>query len=67
MAIKATCPKNPEHKQFITTAHVVETWVVEADGTFIESIESVEVTHKPDPRNLWTCATCEADAKVEVL
>jgi hypothetical protein len=66
MAIKATCPKDPKHKTFITSVHIVEDWVVDEDGRFIESKGYVETAHGPDRHNTWTCATCDADAKVEV-
>lgn len=62
--MKAFCPTSKRHKRFITTAHVMEEWLVEQDGTFIEVKESLQTDHGPDPDNIWTCATCGAEAKV---
>ena len=64
--MKATCLKNPEHKKFVATAHVMQEWVVDASGQFLEvQNESMEVVHGPDPGNYWHCAECSSDAKVE--
>jgi len=62
--MKAICPNDALHNQFITTAHVVEDWVVDAHGNFIESLGAVETAHKPDQGNTWTCKVCGAEAKV---
>lgn len=61
----ATCPNNPDHKKFTTTAHVSETWLVDEYGNFLEGLGGGETTHKPDPDNIWTCHECGAEAKVE--
>jgi len=63
--MKATCPKNPKHKNFITTAHEVHDWVVDEEGNFIRDLGCTEVAHKPDPDNCWTCDTCRYTAKVK--
>lgn len=65
--MKATCPKNPEHKKFITVAHVTEDWVVDENGDFVElySGSETEVVANPHPDNTWTCAECGAEAKVD--
>jgi hypothetical protein len=61
----ASCPKNPEHKQFITTAHVMQDWKVDECGNFIECVDdAVETTHGPNAQTLWTCAICGAEANV---
>lgn len=62
--MKATCTVNPNHKRFLTTQHVMEEVVVDASGSWIETIASLEVSSKPDPGNLWTCE-CGAPAKVD--
>lgn len=54
----ASCPKNPNHKRFITTAHVVENWIVDETGGFIDNLGSIETAQDPDPGNLWACADC---------
>ena len=63
--MKAECPNGCEQEEFITTAHVVQTWQVEKDGEFITEISCCdEVTHKPSADNIWTCAQCGAEATV---
>jgi succinate dehydrogenase/fumarate reductase-like Fe-S protein len=61
---KATCPNNPDHKHFITTAAVMQTWMVDADGDFMAEISTDETLHKPNVGNTWTCNECGAEAKV---
>ena len=66
--MKATCPKNKKHKKFITTAHVMQEWIVDEKGNFIEvrdGGESLEITSDPHPANVWTCAICGEEATVE--
>ena len=63
--MKATCPKDPTHKRFKTVAHEMHEWLVNEEGDFIEDIECLEVSHDPDIGNIWTCAECGAEAKVE--
>jgi hypothetical protein len=62
--MKAQCPKDPTHKEFITTAHVMEDWKVDEHGNFIEQLECLQTDHGPDPDNNWTCAICGAEAEV---
>lgn len=65
--MKAICPKNPKHKKFVTTAHIMQEWVVDQEGEFIKvgkGGECLEVTEQPDPDNLWTCHACGAEAVV---
>jgi hypothetical protein len=64
--MKATCPKSETHKEFYTVVHVMQEWKVTSAGEFIEvSDESLQTTHGPTVGNIWTCATCGTDAKVE--
>jgi hypothetical protein len=65
MKLKATCLKDPTHDRFITVAHVMEEWVVDAEGEFVEKHLTLETTHGPDVDNLWECAVCGFDAKAE--
>lgn len=62
--VKAVCPLNPSHGRFETTAHVVQSWEVAADGTFVSSFEDLEVAHGPDAGNIWTCLECQSSATV---
>lgn len=59
----ARCPKNEEHKEFIATAHVTQSWKVDSQGEFIEVLEDcMEVTHSPKKDDIWTCAICGTEA-----
>ena len=60
----ATCPNHPDHKTFTTTAHVMESWMVNQYGHFIAADESLQTTHGPDKGNVWTCCACGAEAEV---
>ena len=52
--------------RFITTAHVMQEWMVDENGNFIDVVdESVQVTHEPDDDNLWKCAECGAEAIID--
>lgn len=62
---RARCPKDPAHKRFVTSAHVVEDWVVDENGDFLEKAgDAIEVAAGPDPGNTWTCHECGAEAEV---
>ena len=66
MGLKATCPNDPNHKNFLTVAHVTQDWEVDEEGNFIAHVTGGEqVIHGPDPGNSWTCVECGAAAKVE--
>jgi hypothetical protein len=64
---RLTCPKDPTHKEFETTAHVMQAWAVEQDGDWIRTLnESMQTSVPPDFHgNMVTCLHCGADAKVE--
>lgn len=62
--MKAICPNNPNHKKFVTSAHVVEEWVVDESGNFVEVLSTLETAHGPNPDNLWFCYECGTDAEV---
>ncbi len=62
--LKATCPVNPDHKTFVTTAHVMEEWKVDEHGEFIEVTMTLQVDVGPDPDNIWCCSECGAQAMV---
>lgn len=63
--MKATCPKNPKHKKFVTTAHEMHEWVVDEKGGFVKDKGWLEVTDNPDQDNVWTCYTCGAEAVIQ--
>lgn len=62
----ARCPKNPKHKEFVTTIHVAQDAVVDEHGDFLRNPRNMEVqtTHGPDPGNIWTCKECGTQAEV---
>ena len=44
---------------FGVTAHVTQDWIVDGDGAFRTCVNScVEVTHRPDDDDVWTCIKC---------
>lgn len=61
----ARCPNDPNHERFVTTAHVVEEWLVNKNGDWIDTIQCLEITHGPDKNNVWNCFECGAIAVVE--
>ncbi len=65
-AMKAVCPKNAEHKQFVTVAHVTEDWVVDEEGHFIKinADNDTQVVEHPRVGNTWECYECGAIATV---
>jgi len=65
MSLKATCPTSPDHKRFVTTAHVMEEWIVDEHGNWIETLQCLETDQEANPRNTWTCKECGEHAKVE--
>jgi hypothetical protein len=63
--MRAECPNNKEHKEFITTAHVMQEWKVDEEGRFIEVIDNaLQVTHGVNKDNTWECAICKGIAIV---
>ena len=64
MKSKHICPKCGG-RLFYTTAHVMEEWLVDEHGNFIEtSSNCLEVDTDPDDDNIWTCARCGADGVI---
>lgn len=56
------CPKCG-NDTFITTAHVVEEWLVDKYGKFLKVTQNcLEVTHDPDDEDTWMCSECGYDA-----
>ena len=46
-------------KQFLTVAHVMEEWLVDENEFFQDVVtDCLEVTHKPNDDNEWTCYEC---------
>lgn len=63
--MRAICPNNSDHKLFVTTAHEVHDWEVDENGNFVEDLGCVDISHRPEPGNIWTCKICNTEAKVE--
>jgi len=57
------CP-NDCAGSFLTSAHVVQTWKVDAEGNFVEKVSTDETTHGPDNDNIWTCSICGEEALI---
>ena len=62
--MKAVCQRDPRHARFSTTVHELHVWEVDKGGDFLKDKGCLEVVHKPDRGNLWTCAVCGAEARV---
>ena len=59
------CPKC-RNKTFLVTAHIVQGWLVDENGEFMEVTEDcVCVSHHPDNEDIWTCEKCGYDAAGE--
>ena len=64
MKSKHICPKCGG-KQFYTTAHIMQEWLVDENGNFIQTVEDcLEVTADADDENYWCCANCGAEAVI---
>ena len=50
------------NRTFHATAHVVQEWLVDDDGEYIETTEECsEVDHAPDDEDIWQCSCCGLD------
>lgn len=57
------CPKCGS-KSFLVLAHVTQEWLVDGAGDYLHCTEErVEVTHKPDEQDVWTCFNCCHEAE----
>lgn len=64
--LKIKCPKSNKHKRFSVTAHVAQEWKVDEKGEFMESLaDCLEVTHRPEKGDLFSCLSCGSEAEVE--
>lgn len=74
--MKIVCPNDPfpnrpakrnkSHKRFSVVAHVSQEWEVDHFGEFQKEIQScIDVVHKPEKSDIYTCCTCKAVAKVQ--
>jgi len=68
--VEAYCPNKCTNrdgdllKTFVTTAHVAQEWIVNAQGHWEETKDDcTDVTYGPDIGNDWTCTECGETAK----
>ena len=61
--MKLTCPNNPEHKTFVLTAMIPETWLLNEDGDCEDAWDSRDGCIESD----LTTARCEECAAPVVL
>lgn len=55
------CPKCGGIK-FLVTAHVTQTWEVDAKGNFVSEASSCDdIMHRPNDDDIWTCANDECN------
>lgn len=55
----ATCPTDTTHDTFITSVHVVQDWLVDRDGDWIQDVnDCVDVIRSVSPDEVWVCAHC---------
>ena len=45
---KYRCPQSPHHEKFTADAHVVERWVIDENGNFLEHVAAIQVIRQPD-------------------
>lgn len=59
------CPYCGNKEKFVVSAHIIEDWVVDRHGEFIEvDKECVDVAHYPDDDDIWYCIECGEEAIV---
>ena len=59
------CTKCGNKKRFYATAHVVQEWIVDEDGEYIDTYDDcVVVAHYPDDDDIWYCAECGEEVEV---
>lgn len=58
------CPKDPTHVRFRAQATVVENWIVDPEGNYVESTGTGDVVDDPDLNEYSVCNECGADALV---
>lgn len=60
--MRRICPKCGNNT-FITSAHVMQDWEVEAEGNYLDTVNGcVQVDQDPDQDNSWSCSRCGTEA-----
>jgi hypothetical protein len=62
--MKITCPNCPKETRFDVSAHEVHDWTVDEKGNFVEDKGCVDMAHKPESGDHFTCQSCGGTAKV---
>ena len=55
------CPNHCE-ALLTTSAHVAQTWKVDALGNFVDEVSNDDIVSGPDDGNIWECEECGAEA-----
>ena len=63
-AHRHVCPSCGGRK-FYAPAHVMEEWVVDECGNFIECSGFLEVYSEPDDDSVWVCFSCGEEAVLD--
>lgn len=59
------CPNGCPNATFITAAHVMQDWEVDAEGEFLKTVdECAQIDHGPHNDNIWACSRCGAEAEM---
>ena len=62
--MEARCPKNPNHKRFVTQVVVTQDWIVDKNGNKLGTIEFGQEIQGPEYWETWSCNTCMCTAQV---
>ena len=57
------CPNHCE-ALLTTSAHVAQTWKVDALGNFVDEVSNDDIVSGPDDGNIWECEECGAEAEL---
>lgn len=61
--MQLTCPKGCAKQEFCVLTKVLQTWLCDNKGEFIDVVEDVtDVLQYPNSYSEWYCADCGSDA-----
>ncbi len=64
--LRATCPNNPKHEEFVVVLYVPQKWIVARDGFLLGQDDYIESDPQPPTvDDVWVCWRCGDRAKVE--
>jgi hypothetical protein len=64
--LHATCPNDPNHKEFVFSVRLAQNWIVSEDGTCLSKSSTLEVLQWPSIGETWICNKCGAVADVTI-